>query len=352
MSDPLLPRNAGLPRLGKFVFLLMVVFVAAASVAWMSRVWRLNGPLAVRTASGADTVVFLDSSLTLETLPALLDSMGFRYDRAELQWAARVLGWRSYRPGRYEVPGGTGYGSFLSKMARGQQDPIQARIIPGQYEAELIPELDTLFQFTALEMLETLEDRELLDSLGLRRSTVVAYLHPDTYTMYWTTTPKGLIIRLKGEMEKKLTDELKAEMQARGLSLDEVLTMASIIQAEALFSDEMARISGLYWNRIRIGMPLQADPTVGYAVGAKRRLFYADYQVDHPYNTYRNPGLPPGPINNPSYRAIEAAVFPERHDYLYMVATPTGRHIFTKTYEEHQRASRQWRQYMREMEEG
>jgi len=173
-------------------------------------------------------------------------------------------------------------------------------------------------------------------------------LYPDTYTFYWTTSPQNLIIRLKKEFDKKISEELLKEMEARNLPLSEVLTMASIIQGEAIYSDEMPTISGLYWNRIRIGMPLQADPTVSFALGAKRRLFYADYAVDHPYNTYKIRGLPPGPINNPSFKAIEAAVYPERHEYLYMVATPEGRHLFSDNFAAHQQAAKRWRAYMRE----
>jgi len=335
-------------RFSRLFLVGVLSFAIGFAATWSSRTFRLNADSALTTADGNQTVLYINSVRTIDELKTDLDSLNFVYEPEELAWASGLLGYRSFRAGRYEITGGIGYRSFLSKLARGQQDPIQVKIIPGHYEQELVTEIPEIFQFTEQDLRTTLNDISFLDSLGIDARDVIAYLHPDTYTMYWTTSPEGLLRRLKSEMEKKFTQELLDEMEARSLSLRQVLTMASIIQGEAIYNDEMPRISGLYWNRIRIGMPLQADPTVSFALGAKRRLFYADYGVDHPYNTYKFQGLPPGPINNPSYKAIEAAVFPERHEYLYMVATPNGRHLFSKTYEDHQRASRQWRQYMRD----
>ncbi len=95
-------------------------------------------------------------------------------------------------------------------------------------------------------------------------------------------------------------------------------------------------------------MRLQADPTINYVIGERRRILYEDYKIDHPYNTYINSGLPPGPITNPSLSSIEAALYPENHDYLYMVASPDGSHDFSETFEEHKRKSAKWRQWLQE----
>ena len=338
-------KSSPVKKIG-FLFMVLLVFGGAFMASWTSRTWRLNAPVAISVPSGNDTVIFVYDSFEIDELDDFLDSLGFKYNTDELLWASDLFGYRSVRAGRYLIPAQSGYRGFLTKLARGQQDAGQVRIIPGHFKEELLKELPEQFRFTNEELQEALSDTDFLDSLGVKPADVVGYLHPDTYSMYWTTSPRGLIQRLKTEFDKKLTEELLAEMETRNLGMSQVLTMASIIQGEAIYSDEMPRISGLYWNRIRIGMPLQADPTVSYALGAKRRLFYSDYSTDHPYNTYKIRGLPPGPINNPSYKAIEAAVFPERHDYIYMVATPQGRHIFSKSYQEHQKAAREWRRYL------
>jgi UPF0755 protein len=135
-----------------------------------------------------------------------------------------------------------------------------------------------------------------------------------------------------------------------------LVTLASIVEGEARADDERETIAGVYRNRLRIGMALQADPTVQYAISLKRgkrksRLFEKDYQFKSPYNTYLNPGLPPGPVNSPSRRSLEAALHPAQVHYLYFVAGPDGRHIFSRTYTEHLRAVRKVRR-MQQVEEG
>ncbi len=326
--------------------LYLILFSLGFTLVWLSRSTRINNSQALTNKDGKDTVLYVFNNEPIETVVQALDSVGYTFKDHELLWVADLFGYKTLRTGRYELARSMSYRDVLTKLARGQQDPIRLTIFPGKYEQEIIAELDENFKFTSEEFLDVANNVSFLDSLGIPREDLVAYLHPDTYEFYWTMSPRGLIQRLKTELEDKVSDDLLNKIKGRGLSFSEILTMASIIQGEALFSDEMPRISGLYWNRIRIGMPLQADPTVGFALGAKRRLFYADYAVDHPYNTYKNRGLPPGPINNPSIKAIQAAVLPEKNEYIYMVATPEGRHIFSKDYTNHQRAARQWRNYL------
>ena len=140
-----------------------------------------------------------------------------------------------------------------------------------------------------------------------------------------------------------------ARLDSLGMNRLELVTLASIVEGEARADDERETIAGVYRNRIRIGMALQADPTVQYAISLKRgrrksRLFEKDYQFKSPDNTYLNPGLPPGPVNSPSRRSLEAALYPANVQFLYFVARPDGRHVFSRTYREHLRAIRQIRQ--------
>jgi UPF0755 protein len=137
--------------------------------------------------------------------------------------------------------------------------------------------------------------------------------------------------------------EWNARLEALGWTRLEAVTFASIVEGEARADDERETIAGVYHNRLRIGMALQADPTVQYAIflatGRRRpRLFTRDYQFRSPYNTYLHPGLPPGPVNSPSRRSIEASLYPAQVQYLYFVAGPDGRHVFSRTYNEHLRA--------------
>lgn len=336
----------------RYTLLVLVLIGLIGAYLWLNRNWKISDTNAIQTGQGRDTLLFIQRSVDADSLIMLMDELGLRFDPAELRWASETLGYREFKPGRYEIEAHSAYKAFLRKIALGEQDPMNVTILPGQYKEEIISKIPKVFRFSEQEFVQALRNEAFLDSLKIPPKDVIAYLYPDTYTFYWTSSPQQVIIRLKKEFDKKVSAELLEEMQARNLSLSEVLTMASIVQGEAIYSDEMPTISGLYWNRIRIGMPLQADPTVSFALGAKRRLFYADYAVDHPYNTYKIRGLPPGPINNPGIKAIEAAVYPERHEYLYMVATPEGRHLFSDNFAAHQQAAKRWRAYMREKARG
>jgi UPF0755 protein len=184
--------------------------------------------------------------------------------------------------------------------------------------------------------------------LGMRVPSFEGFLRPDTYIL-----PADIRAR---ELVRVLADGFKAEWQpAWDARLDTLkmtklalVTLASIVEGEARVDAERETIAGVYHNRLRIGMPLQADPTVQYAIFLKRgrrktRLFHKDYQIDSPYNTYLNRGLPPGPVNSPSRRSIEAALYPAPGKYLYFVAGRDGRHVFSRTYGEHLRAIRKIR---------
>jgi UPF0755 protein len=257
---------------------------------------------------------------------------------------------RSVHAGRYEFPPGTTPWKALTMLAHGQKAALKFTVPEGL----TIPEVAGL----AAERLGVAEDSFVVaarDSeaasaqLGMRVPSFEGFLRPDTYIL-----PADIGAR---ELVRVLADGFKAEWQpAWDVRLDTLkmnrlalVTLASIVEGEARVDAERETIAGVYHNRLRIGMPLQADPTVQYAIFLKRgrrkaRLFHKDYQIDSPYNTYLNRGLPPGPVNSPSRRSIEAALYPAPGKYLYFVAGRDGRHVFSRTYGEHLRAIRRIRQ--------
>ncbi len=172
------------------------------------------------------------------------------------------------------------------------------------------------------------------------------YLFPDTYRFAEGVRIETVIATMTEAYRGYWTPERREQLEASGLTEGELVTLASIIQAEAVFPGEMPTISSVYHNRLRIGMRLQADPTVLYALGGHRpRLLYAamDSVADHPYNTYTHAGLPPGPIGAPGAAALDAALAPADTDYLYFVARRNGEHVFTRTLREHNNARAQVR---------
>lgn len=198
------------------------------------------------------------------------------------------------------------------------------------------------------------ENRKIIDELGLGSNVknLEGFLFPDTYVISINLDEEGLVKVFTDEFEKRVVDDMQisSALKNRNESLLKAVTMASIIEGETYLKEEMPIISGVYHNRLRKRMRLEADPTVQYALpdGPKSRLLYEDLKIDSPYNTYRNYGLPPGPINNPGIDAIKAALNPAVHNYVFFVATGEGGHKFTETYEQHKEAAREYRRKLDE----
>jgi UPF0755 protein len=193
-------------------------------------------------------------------------------------------------------------------------------------------------------VLRTATDPSFLWLQGIEAASVEGYLWPDTYQFVRGMTAAEILGRMVQRMHTKLSPDLRERARARNVTIHELLTFASIVEREAVARDEQALISAVFWNRLRLGMPLQADPTVQYAAGKHRQLLSrSDLLFDHPYNTYTRAGLPPGPIASPGLAAIEAVVEPASVDYLFFVKRDEQRHRFSRTLEEHNEAIAEYR---------
>ena len=181
-------------------------------------------------------------------------------------------------------------------------------------------------------------------SLGIEANSLEGYLLPDTYLFAWQTDEEQIIRRMVEGFQRFYTDSLRRRERELGMTTNKVLALASIVEGEAILDSERTIIAGVYLNRLKKRMRLQADPTVQYIIqNGPRRLLYEDLRIESPYNTYRNYGLPPAPINNPGRASILAALYPGKHSFLYFVANGKGGHTFTRTYSDHQRAVSRFR---------
>lgn len=323
-----------------------VVWVAITLLVAGSRWSRLYNTPALTTDQPVD--IYLAENTGGNGLAQLLANQDLIENKEEFDWAVKTLHWGSFKAGHYEFEKDVSYEGLLSKLGRGLQDPIQLTILPGYLQPQLIQRISDSFRFDSVALKKTLEDSIFLSQQGVDTAKVIGHLYPNTYSFYWTTSPKKVVNRLLDTFQEGIVSKYKDRFQELDKSVNEIITLASIIEWEAGNENEKVIISGLYWNRLEKGMRLQADPTVNFAVGERRRLTFKDYKVDHPYNTYLYSGLPPGPITNPSESSIKAALYPKEHNYFYMVASPEGNHNFSKTFQEHQQKSAEWRAWLQE----
>lgn len=321
---------------------LLVLFVSVFG----SRQIRLSSDKAIKF--DGQTQLTLRKTTNIDELNSLLDSLSIEYDFEELNWSSKMLGWKSFRKGSYLLEGDYSYELFLSKLARGIQDPIHIVVLPGISIAKFSESISSRLEISNDDIVSVFQDTVFLKELNLSKEELFGRMLPETYLVYWTSSPKDLVRRVLREFEEKVSKKYSESIENKNLSISQILAMASIVEWEANIEDEKATVSGLYWNRFNKRMLLQADPTVNFALGERRRLLFEDYKFEHPYNTYINKGLPPGPITNPSLTTIEASIFPEQHNYLYMVANPEGGHVFTRTFAEHQIESEKWRKWLRQ----
>jgi UPF0755 protein len=248
---------------------------------------------------------------------------------------------RRLKPGIYEVPEGTGWGPLLDRMVAG--DVVRMRVVvpEGWDLRQIAPRLAETTGLAADSVLSLLMDPATAERFEVPGPTMEGYLYPATYLLPAGSGLERILREMVAQYRAVWTEARRAQADSLGMSEREVVTLASIVEKEARVWAERPRIASVYHNRLRRGMRLEADPTVQYAVGEhqQRLLFrHIDETADNPYNTYRNAGLPPGPIGSPSRGAIDATLNPVDEPYLFMVARPDGTHHFTRTFAEHRRA--------------
>ena len=259
-----------------------------------------------------------------------------------LRLYARATGQdRRIQHGTYEFTAGTPPIDLLHALAQGDVLAFSITIPEGFNLWQVAGCFDSV-GIDSTAMLALVTDAEVARSLQVAARTLEGYLFPDTYRVPFGATARDVVAQMTGRAHAAWTDDYERRARAIGMSRHDVLTLASIVEAEARMADERPTIAAVYHNRLRKGMRLEADPTVAYAMGGYRgRLFYKDLAIDSPYNTYRRTGLPPGPICNPGELSIHAALYPaEGVAALYFVARGDGRHVFSNTLREHHAAVR------------
>lgn len=341
---PVARRSATPKRVRPLTFILVVIFLLLVGIGAV-------GVLAFSTLSDTDepAYVYIDTDDTMDSVLVKLRDQGHCSSLTGFRLFSFVLGYgRSVCVGRYDVGSGLTAIQAVRRLRAGRETPLRLTIPQVWTKEQLAGRLSRQLMCDSASLAGLFADSVALARYDCTPSTLVCLFVPNTYEVYWTVRPDELLARMHREYEAFWTDERRAQARAQGLTPQEVIVLASIVDKETANAAEQPRVAGMYLNRLRIGMKLQADPTVKFALQqfGLRRILHEHLLCDSPYNTYRNAGLPPGPICLPGMTAIEAVLHAEHHDYLYMCANEdfSGTHRFAKTYAEHLANARRYQE--------
>lgn len=319
-----------------------IMLVAALLIALQGYRW-IFGPN-ISTPDAKPHYIYLPNKATFDETFLLIERESILKNKKSFLLTVKLMGYsNTIKPGRYKVTDGMSNHELVSLLRSGRQEPVNVTF----HEIRTFDRLAQIVSGKTLadsaEIVSLLNDDATITQLGFTKETIIAMFIPNTYQMYWNIEAMQFLERMKVEYNKFWNTERRQRAEQIGLSPIDVSIMASIIDEETNKNDEKATIAGLYLNRIKIGMPLQACPTVKYAMGdfSIKRVLDKDLLIESPYNTYQNKGLPPGPIRMPSISSIDAVLNAESHDYLYMCAKDdfSGYHYFSKTLAQHNRYS-------------
>ena len=334
-----------LSLIAKAFILLGVVLIISLGITFWNYFLQYYGPnvtdkkeyLYIRT--GSDFNAVMD---TINSNDILKDTTTFKWSAENMDYIKNV------KPGRYRLEKGMSNRHLINMLKSGDQEEVTLRFQNIRLKENFAGFISRQIETDSLSMISLLDSNEFISKYGFNRENVYTMFIPNSYDLYWNTPADKLFSRMYDEYQKFWTDERKAKAEEIGLSRIQVSILASIVDAEALNDSEMPTIAGLYMNRYKRGIPLQADPTVIFAAKdfTISRVLNKHLILNSPYNTYLNTGLPPGPIMMPSINAIDAVLNYEKHNYLYMCAKEdfSGYHNFAETGKEHEENARRFQE--------
>ena len=309
-------------------------------------VWAFYGPNTF--TAPAQRAFFVSKGEKFSAIVDSLEAQGVVRNRTLFLLVSRVVGGTErVQVGKYVFHSGVSNTDIFLSLRSGQGNTlIQITVPEGLRSRQQARLFARALGTDSAKFVSVLHDRSFIHDLGVADTSLEGYLLPDTYAFYWQQKEEEIVEKMVEQFRRFYGDSLLERQQAMGWTTRQVLTLASIVEGEAVHDDERPMIAGVYLNRLRKGMKLDADPTVQYIVNERpRRLLYSDLKVDNPYNTYLHAGLPPGPVNNPGRASILATLWPARHTFIFFVANGRGGHWFAGSYAEHLKNVRQYRRY-------
>ena len=304
------------------------------------------------TSGNKSQYLLIPDNSTFETVTQQLSETGALRSVFTFTLTAKVYGYKNIKPGRYEINPGISNLRLVHKLKTGRQSALKLTFNNIRTKEQLAGRLSKQIMADSASILQHLNDSAFLTKYELNPNTSVALFIPDTYEVFWDMDADELFERMKKEYDRFWSDERKEKAALIPMTEVEVSTLASIVEEETNSKAERPMVAGLYINRLKTNMPLQADPTVKFAYGdfSLRRITGTHLRTQSPYNTYKNKGLPPGPIRLATASGIDAVLNHEKHNYIFMCAKETlnGEHNFAATYAEHQVNARKYQKALDE----
>lgn len=299
--------------------------------------------------------VYIPTNSSFDEVTAMLVDSGYIKDKSSFVWVANYMDYPSepMRAGRFKVKPNMSNKALVGLLRSGEQAPVRIAMHNKWTVNHIAGLLAQHLELDSLDFARKFNDEAFLSEFGLDAATSMTAFIPDSYDFYWNTTAEDVFKKMIFYRDKFWNEERTAKAKALGLTKEEVYTLASIVDAETNQSDEMAKIAGLYLNRLKQGIPLESDPTAKFGTGdfTINRVLYKHLEIDSPYNTYKRKGLPPGPIYMSAKSALNHTLNPATHNYIFMCAQPggTGYHNFASTNAQHERNVAKYRAYSREL---
>ena len=274
---------------------------------------------------------------SLSQIAANLEKMGAISSKSNFIFYSKLYGKTTrMKTGRYAIRPDDSIADIIDVIVRGYATPFNVAIPEGYTMAETASLLHSTIDMDIDGFRKLVSDPDLLDSLGIESDNLEGYLAPSTYNFFYEENPRNVVKKMADYFFSSLPDSFEMKANELGLTFHEAVTLASMIEEEAMIDSERSVIAAVYLNRLKKRWRLECDPTVIYALGGlDRPLYRKDLTYDSPYNTYKYFGLPPGHLTNPGVKSLEAAVNPAKSDFMFFVARGDGSHVFTRTLREH-----------------
>lgn len=334
---------------GKKIFLLIVAIIAFIAVYLGYRAYTYA--YSPNVSTNENTYIYVPTGSEFDDLVTCLDSSGCVLNIQSFVQLAKIKKFSIVKPGRYKLTNGMTNNDLVNMFRSGNQEAVNVTFISVRSLDILAGKVSVNIEADSASISQVLNNEDVTSKYGFNKQTFCSMFIPNTYEFWWNTSAEEFVERMAAEYKKFWNTERKAKAAELGLTQSQVSTLASIVESETQKNDEKARVAGVYINRLKKDWPLQADPTVKYAVGdpSLKRILNKHLEIESPYNTYKHKGLPPGPICIPSQSSLEAVLNYEQHNYMYFCAKEdfSGYHNFATTSSQHSANARRYHEALR-----